>query len=93
MVRIYDKGRKKFLGVINEEELQFLADNLEEESITDDDYYINRATLEYLVENGMTPRLRKILEEAMKGRDSIEITWKKVADESAKKEHDKWQKI
>jgi hypothetical protein len=93
MVRIYDKGRKKFLGVISEEELKFLADNLEEESINDDDYYINRATLEYLIENGMTPNLRKILEKAMKDRDSVEITWKKAADESAKKEHDKWQKI
>jgi hypothetical protein len=93
MVKIYDKGTKKFLGVISEEELQFLADNLEEESIQDDDYYINRATLEYLVEQGMTPHLRKILEQAMKSRDSVEITWKKVADKSAKKENEKWQKI
>lgn len=81
MIKLYDKGRKKFLGTISEEELQFLADHLEEEGANDDDYYINGASLQYLIEQGITPHLKNILEKAMEGHEGVEITFKKDAGE------------
>jgi hypothetical protein len=81
MVKVYDKGRKKFLGAINDDEFQFLTDHLEEEGINDDDYYLNRATLDYLTEQGITPHLKQTLETAMKGHEGVEITFKKDAGE------------
>ncbi len=47
MIRLYDKGSGAELGSITQEQLQFLADQLEEESIEDRDYYINRSTIDY----------------------------------------------
>ena len=37
MVTLYDKETGQYLGRISEEELQFLIDSLEEESVTDTD--------------------------------------------------------
>ena len=48
MYALYRKTDQSYLGDISEEELQFLRDNLEEESLTDDDYNMDRLTLEYL---------------------------------------------
>jgi len=45
MVKLYDKSTAQYLDRISDKELQFLIDDLEEESLTDTDYYINRTTL------------------------------------------------
>jgi hypothetical protein len=77
MVRLIDKSTGKFLGRIAEEDLQFLVDNLEEEDLTDTDYYINRQTLDLLKEKGMSDDLASLLEEAMGEGDEIEIGYEK----------------
>src|SRR5207249_4463765 len=46
MIQLYDKETGASLGAITEEQLQFLADQLEEESPQDQDYYINEPTLD-----------------------------------------------
>ena len=46
MIQLRDKESGEVLGTITEDDLQFLIDNLEEESEDDMDYYINRSTLE-----------------------------------------------
>jgi hypothetical protein len=77
MIRLIDKSTGKLLGRITEEDLQFLMDNLEEEDLSDADYYINRATLDMLKEKGMDDDLAALLEGAMGEGDEIEIGYEK----------------
>jgi hypothetical protein len=78
MVKLYDNGTGQYLGRIEDEDLQFLIDNLEEEELTDTDYYINRETLDLLKEKGMSEDLAKLIESAMGGNAEIEIRYEKV---------------
>ena len=77
MVELYDKATNNYLGKISDEELQFLVDNLEEENLTDEDYYIDRTTLEFLKEKGMSSDLVKLIEDAMGDNEGIEILYKR----------------
>ena len=78
MVKLYDKDTGAWLGTITEEQLQFLLDQLEEESSEDRDYYINDATLESFEEAGADPALIKVLRAALNGRTEMEIRWSRV---------------
>lgn len=75
MVRIYDANTDKFLGTLNEGELQFLLDTLEEETTEDKDYYIDLATLGYLKDRGADPAVLKLLTEAIGDGDYVNIRW------------------
>ena len=77
MVRLVDRTTGKFLGRITEEDLRFLMDNLEEEDLSDTDYYIDRQTLDMLKEKGMNDDLAALLEGAMGEGDDIEIGYEK----------------
>lgn len=78
MVKLSDKKTRQYLGRISKEDLQFLIDNLEEEKLTDTDYYINRATLDLLKGKGMSEDLAKLIESAMGGNDDIEISYERT---------------
>jgi hypothetical protein len=78
MVKLYDKNTGQYLGRIDDDQLQFLMDNLEEESLADADYYINRATLDLLKEKGMSQDLARMLEGAMGQSDELEIRYQKA---------------
>lgn len=78
MIRLIDKDTGKYLGRITEEDLKFLQENLEEESTTDLDYYINRETLDLLKEKGMDADFAKLIEDAMGESGEIEIGWEKL---------------
>ena len=78
MVKLYDNDTGKYLGRIEDEELQFLIDNLEEEDLTDIEYYLNRDTLDLLKEKGMSEGLANLIESAMGENDDIEIRYEKV---------------
>lgn len=74
-MKLYDKTSGVFLGAISGAEFKFLEDNLEEESMTDDDYYMDRDTLDFLKEKGMDETLTALLEGAMGAEDGIEIRY------------------
>jgi len=78
MVKLYDKRTGKYLGRISDDELQFLIDNLEEESMTDVDYYLNRTIFNLLKEKGMSENLTKLIEQAMGKQNDIEIRYERV---------------
>jgi hypothetical protein len=78
MVKLYDKTTGKYLGRISDDELQFLIDNLEEESLTDVDYYINRTTYNLLKEGGMSENLAKLIGQAMGKKDDVEIRYERA---------------
>lgn len=75
MITLHDKETGAFIGEITEEELQFLFDELEEESPEDRDYYLNRDELEVLEEEGADEALLTMLRKALGDRDEMEIEW------------------
>lgn len=78
MVKLYDKKTGQYLGRIADEDLQFLIDNLEEESLTDTDYYINRATLDLLKKKGMNEDFAQMIQNAMGENNDIEIRYERA---------------
>jgi hypothetical protein len=78
MIKIYDKGTGQELGELTPEQFQALVDALEEESEDDTDYYINRATVDILGENGADPGLVALLEKGLAGREDMDIQWRRV---------------
>ena len=75
MYGLYVKADHRYLGDISDDELKFLVDNLEEESLIDTDYDLSRLTLEYLRGNGLSPRLAQLLDTALGDQDDIEIVY------------------
>jgi len=75
MVTLKDKDTGQVLGTISEEELQFLIDDLEEESAEDMDYYIDADTIDMLEEDGAPPSLLSMLRNALGEQDGIEVEW------------------
>jgi hypothetical protein len=78
VVKLCDKKTRQHLGRISDKDLQFLADNLEEESLTDTDYHINRATLDLLKEKGMSKDLARLIENAMGESIHIEMAHERI---------------
>ena len=75
MIKLYNADSGQYLGRIADEDLQFLKDNLEEESSADTDYYLNRETLDLLKEKGMSEDFAKLIESAMGAEGEIEIRY------------------
>ena len=75
MIHLKDKATGASIGTITRDDLQFLIDNLEEESETDTDYYLNRSTLDFLREKETHAALIDLLENAMGDREEMDIEW------------------
>jgi processive 1,2-diacylglycerol beta-glucosyltransferase len=75
MIHLQDKDTGAAIGTISEEQLQYLVDQLEEESRDDPDYYINAATLDLFEERGADKMLVTLLRTALGGRTEMEIRW------------------
>ena len=63
------------IGEISPEWLDFLVEQLEEEHDEDQDYYIDKETLELLADNGADPELIALLEKAIGDDESMDIAW------------------
>jgi hypothetical protein len=75
MIQLYDAERNDRIGVITDAQLQRLADSLEEESSSDQDYYITSDTIDLLEEDGADAELVGILRAALEGREGMDIRW------------------
>ncbi|RQW06789.1 MAG: galactosyldiacylglycerol synthase [Calditrichaeota bacterium] len=75
MISIYEKETGKKLGQLSEKQLHFLMDHLEEESSTDQDYYINTATVDMMAEAGADEELLRMLRNALGKSGEAEIYW------------------
>ena len=75
MYRLIDLEHDEEIGTITEDQIQFLIDNLEEEGIEDQDYYIDEDTLSFLAENGCEAELLEMLEDTLEGRGNIDIRY------------------
>lgn len=63
------------IGQISKDQLAFLVEQLEEEHDEDRDYYVDRATLELLADNGCDPELLAMLEKAIGDDEEMDIGW------------------
>ena len=77
-IRIYDKQSGALLGDIASEDLQVLVDALEEESSTDQDYFIDAQTIELLHHEGASDRLLNLLREIVGTSDGVDIRWEEA---------------
>jgi hypothetical protein len=75
MIQLHDKETGAWIGTITEYNLQFLIDQLEEESGDDQDYYINETTIDNFEEGGADKALVSLLRGALNGRTEMEIRW------------------
>jgi hypothetical protein len=63
------------IGTVNDTQLKFLKDQLEEENDDDTEYFIDRDTLELLSDNGADPELLAVLEKGLAGDDEMDVSW------------------
>jgi processive 1,2-diacylglycerol beta-glucosyltransferase len=78
MIELRDAESGAVLGSVTEAQLRFLADQLEEESLTDRDYYVDAATVEMLEDAGADAGLLALLRTALGNREGIEVRWSRV---------------
>jgi len=77
VIELFDNDTGAAIGAITDAQLQFLVDQLEEESADDTDYYINQETLDMFEERGADPELVALLRSALGAREDMEIRWER----------------
>jgi hypothetical protein len=77
MIDLYNAATNQLLGSVTEADLQVLIDALEEESEDDQDYYIDKATIEFLADGRPSDHLLGILRDALGSSDGMEIRWER----------------
>ncbi|MCC6454028.1 MAG: galactosyldiacylglycerol synthase [Caldilineaceae bacterium] len=75
MIKLVNVQTNTEIGEITQSQLDFLISQLEEESATDRDYYINQATLDYFTQQGADPALVSLLRDELAGRSDMDIRW------------------
>jgi processive 1,2-diacylglycerol beta-glucosyltransferase len=78
VIQLVDAETGKQVGTITEAQLQFLVDQLEEESADDTDYYVNRDLLDVFEEEGADAHLLATLRRALGTREEMDIRWSKA---------------
>ena len=75
MINLREKDTNRSLGTINEVQLQYLIDQLEEEWLEDHDYAITSLLLDSFDADGADPELVSLLRNVLGKQDEIEIVW------------------
>jgi len=75
MVYLYNKSTDDLIGEISESELQYLVDQMEEESMKDKDYAITNMEIAYFAEHGAESHLLTLLREALGDQNEVIILW------------------
>jgi hypothetical protein len=78
MIQLRDAERNTLIGTITEDQLQFLVEELEEESAEDRDYYISSDTIDMLEEDGADSQLVSLLRGALAGREGLDVRWSRA---------------
>jgi hypothetical protein len=77
MINLREKDTDRELGNISEDQFQYLVDQLEEESMEDNDYAISKTLLDFFESQGADPELVSLLRDALGERDEMDIVWSK----------------
>ncbi len=78
MVNLYDKKTGALLGSLTDQQLQFLIDQLEEESLEDKDYAITPMTLNFFEAQGADAGLLSLLRQALSTKDEVVVRWSRL---------------
>jgi len=81
MIALYDSETEQPVGLITLEQFRFLANQLEEESATDQDYYIGQETLAVLEQAGADSVLLSILQSVLAGREGMELRFEREEED------------
>ena len=75
MIELRDRDTGATLGVITEQQFEFLHDALVEETEEDQDYYIDGPTVDMLQQDGADQELLDLLRRALEDREDMELEW------------------
>ena len=78
MIELRDKSTHELLGTIDDDEFRFLVDELEEESSTDRDYYVDADTIDMLEDDGAPASLLALLRQIVGSEEGVEVRWARV---------------
>lgn len=78
MIQLFDARSGAHIGDITEAHLAFMHEQLEEEGVEDQDYYINQVTLDLFTSRGADPALVTLLQQALGTREDMDIRWEVV---------------
>lgn len=76
-IHLFKKDTNQRIGAITEAELKVLADALEEESPTDNDYFITQATIDLIGDGRASDHLLHLLRAAVGSGEGIEVRWER----------------
>ena len=77
MPKLYEKQTGQFLGTVSDADIQSLIDQLEEEHQTDEDYFIDSATIDLLEEAGASASLVSMLRGAVGSSEGIDVRYER----------------
>jgi hypothetical protein len=77
MPRLVLANSDRFLGVISDADVKLLIDELEEEDLADDDYFIDGATVSILEAAGASKELVDMLLSAIGDSEGVDVRWEK----------------
>lgn len=75
MIKLLNAATNEEIGEITQAQLNYLINDLEEESATDTDYYINVDTLDFFERDGVDPQLVALLRKALGNEPDMDIRW------------------
>jgi hypothetical protein len=75
MIDLYSVLNGQLIGSITPADLQVLTDALEEESASDQDYYIDAATIDVIADGRASEHLVGLLRLALGSADGVDIRW------------------
>jgi hypothetical protein len=77
-VHLFDESNGAEVGVLTDAQFQFLQNHLVSEGVEDDDYYINRDTLDAWEQEGGDAGVVRLLRGALGERTDMDIRWEIV---------------
>ena len=77
MIDLYNATTNQLLGSITEPDLQVLTDALEKESMQDQDYYVDAATIALIADGRATDHLVHLIRGALGSAEGVDIRWQR----------------
>lgn len=74
-IRLTEKESGRALGTISQEDFQLLVDYMEEESSTDQDYYVEHTAIDALESLGASADFVAMLRTAVGESEGIDVVW------------------
>ena len=73
--QLRDKATDNLIGSVDDKDFDFLVDQLEEESLEDQDYYIDAATIDMLEQDSAPATLTALLRRALGSAEGLDVRW------------------